>query len=74
MGTACYYSLEKILSSHLLSKKLKVKSYETIMLLVLLYGCKTWSVILREENRLWMFENKVLRKLFGMKEQEITAE
>ena len=58
MGNACYYSLEKILSSRLLSKKLKVKTYKTIMLLVLLYGCETWSLILREKHRLRVFENK----------------
>ena len=42
MGNACYYSREKILSSHLLSKKLKVKIYKTIILPVVLYGCETW--------------------------------
>ena len=48
MGNAYYYSLEKILSSHLLSKKLKGKTYETIILPVVLYGCETWSLTLRE--------------------------
>ena len=65
MGNACYYSLEKILSSRLLSKKLKVKAYKTIILPVVLYGCETWSLTLREELRLRVFENKVLRKIFG---------
>ena len=50
MGHACYYSLEKILSSRLLSKKLKVKTYKTIILPVVLYGCETWSHTLREEH------------------------
>ena len=68
MGNACYYSLEKILSSHLLSKKLKVKTYETIILPVILYGCETWSLTLREEHRSRVFENKVLRKIFEAKE------
>ena len=69
MGNACYYSLEKILSSHLLSKKLKVNilAYKTIMLPVVLYGCETWSLTLREENRLKVFDNEVLRKIFGVK-------
>ena len=67
MGNACYYSLEKILSSRLLSKKLKVETYKTIILPVILYGCETWSLILREEHILRVFENKVLRKIFGAK-------
>ena len=74
MGNACYYSLEKILSSHLLSKKLKVNTYKTIILPFVLYGCETWSLTLREEHRLMMFENKVLRKIFGAKRDEITGE
>ena len=47
MGNACYYSLEKILPSHLLSKKLKVNTYKTIILPVVLYGCETWTLTLR---------------------------
>ena len=74
MGNACYYSLEKILSSSLLSKKLKVKTYKTIILPAVLYGCETWSLTLREEHRLRMFEKKVLRKIFGAKKDEITGE
>ena len=74
MGNACYYSLKKILSSRLLSKKLKVKTYKTIILPVVLYGCETWSLTLREEHRLRVFENKVLRKIFGAKKDEITVE
>ena len=52
MENACYYSLEKILSSRLLSKKLKVKTCKTNLLPVVLYGCETWSLTLREEHRL----------------------
>ena len=74
MGNACYYSLEKILSSHLLSKKLKVKSHTSIILPIVLYGCETWSLTLREEHRLRVFENKVLRKIFGAKKNENTGE
>ena len=65
MGNSCYYSLEKILSSLLLSKKLKVKSYKTIILPVVLYGCETWSLTLREEKRFRAFANKVPTKIFG---------
>ena len=61
MGNACYYSLEKIVSSRLLSKKLKVKTYKTIILPVVLYGCEIWSLTLREEHKLRVLENKVLR-------------
>ena len=56
MGNACYYSFEKILSSQLLSKKLKVKAYKTVILPFVLYGCETWSVTLREEHRLRVFQ------------------
>ena len=68
--------LEKILSSHLLSKKLKVNrpTYKTIILPVVLYGCETWSLTLREKHRLRVFENKVLRKIFGTKRDDITGE
>ena len=57
-----------------LSKKLKVKTYKTIILPVVLYGCETWSLTLREEHRLRVFENKLLRKIFGAKKDEITRE
>ena len=67
MGNACYYSLEKILSSRLFFKKLKVKTYRTIAVPVVLYGCETWSLTLREEHRLRVFENKVLWKIFVAK-------
>ena len=74
MGNECYYSLEKILSSHLLSKKLEGNTYKTIILPVLLYGGETWSLTLREEHRLRVFENKVLRKIPRAKRDEITGE
>ena len=53
---------------------MKVKAYKTITLPVVLYGCETWSLILREEHRLRVFENKVLRNIFGAKQDEITRE
>ncbi|KAJ4435247.1 hypothetical protein ANN_23825 [Periplaneta americana] len=59
MGNACYYSVEKLLSSNLLSKNLKVRIYKTVILPVLLYGCETWTLTLREEHRLRVFENKL---------------
>jgi hypothetical protein len=58
----------------LLSKNLKIKIYRTIILPVVLYGCKTWSRTLREERRLRVSENRVLRKVFGPKRDEVTGE
>ena len=55
---SCYYSVQTHLSSRLLSKNLKIKIYKTIILLVVLYGCETWSLTLREESRLREFEKK----------------
>jgi hypothetical protein len=62
------------LSSCLLSRNVKVKIYKTIILPVVLCGCKTWSLTLREETRLRVFENRVLRRIFGPKRDEVTGE
>ena len=59
--------MQNILSSMLLSKKLKIKIYRIIILPVVLYGCETWSLTLREERRLRVFENRVLRGIFVLK-------
>ena len=56
------------MSIFLPSKKLKIKIYRTIILPVVLYGCETWSLTLREERRLRVFENRVLRRVFGPRE------
>ena len=53
----CYHSLQNILSSSLLSKNIKIKIYRTVILPVVLYGCETWLLILREERRLRVSEN-----------------
>ena len=76
LWNACYYSVQNILSSIFLSKKLKIKIYtrRTIMLPVVLYGCETWSLKLREELRLRVFENRVLRRVFEPKRDEVTGE
>jgi hypothetical protein len=58
----------------LLSKKLKIKIYRAIILPVVLYGYETWSLTLREERRLRVFENRVLRRVFGSKRDEVTGE
>jgi len=59
-----------LLSSSLLPKKLKIKIYTTIILHVVQYGCETWSLTQREERRLRVFENRVLRRVFGPKRDE----
>ena len=72
-GNACYHSMQNLLSSNLLSKNLKIKIYRTIILPVVLYGCETWSLPLREERRVRVFENRVLRRIFGPKRDEVAG-
>jgi cell division protein FtsL len=62
--------VQNLLSSSLLSKKQRL----TIILFVVLYGCETWSLTLREEHRLRVFENGVLRRIFGSKRDGVTGE
>jgi hypothetical protein len=62
------------MSSRLLSRNLKVKIYKTIILPAVLYGCETWSLTLREEHRLRVFENRVLRVMSGPEMDEVTGE
>jgi hypothetical protein len=64
----------ELLSSRLLPKNLKIRIYKTIILPAVLYGCVTWSLTLREEHRLSVFENRVLRRIFGPKRDEVTGE
>jgi hypothetical protein len=71
---ACYHSAQNLLSSRLLSKNLKIRIYKTIILPVILYRCETWSLTSREEHRLRVFENRLLRKIFGPKRDEVTGE
>ena len=66
--------MQNLLSSSLLSKNLKIKTYRTIILTVVLCGCETWSLTLREERRLRVFENRVRRRIFGPKRGEVTGE
>ena len=58
----------------LLSKNLNIKIYRTIILPVVLYGCKTWSLTLREERKLRVFENMMLRRIFGPRRDEVTGD
>ena len=65
--------MQNLLSFSLLSKNLNIKIYRTIILPVL-YGCETWSLTLREERRLRVYENRVLRRIFGSKRGEVIGE
>ena len=64
----------ELLSSSLLTKNLKIKIYRIIILSVVLYGCKTWSFTMRGERRLKVFANRVFRRIFGSKRDDITGE
>jgi hypothetical protein len=72
-GNACYHLVQNVLSSSLLHKHLEIKINRIIILPVVLYGCQTWSLTLREECRLRVFENRVLRRTFGPKRYEVTG-
>ena len=74
LGSTCYHSVQNLLSSRLLSKNVKIKIYRAIILPVVLYGCETWSLILREEEKLRLFENTALRRIFGPRRGEVTGE
>ena len=65
---------QNLLSSSLLTKNIKIKIQKNIILPVVLYGCETWSLTLREECRLRVFENRVVRRIFGPKRDEVAEE
>jgi hypothetical protein len=70
-GNACYSSVQGLPSSRMLPGNLKVKTCKSTIQPVLLYGCETWSLTLREKHRMRMFENRVLRRIFGPKRDEL---
>jgi hypothetical protein len=72
-GNECYNLVQNLLSSRLLSKNVKVRIYKTIILPVVLYGCETWSLTVRNEHKLRVFENRVLRRIFGSKREGVTG-
>jgi hypothetical protein len=72
-GNACYHSVQNLLSSRLLSKHLKIRIYKTLILPVVLYGSETWCLTLREEQRLRVNENRVLRRVFGPRRDNVTG-
>jgi len=73
-GNACYHLVQNLLPSSLLSKNLKIKIHKTKILPIVLYGCETWLLTLREEHRLKVFENRVLRRISGPMRDEVTGE
>jgi hypothetical protein len=73
-GNACCHSVQNLLFSNLLSKNIKSRMYRAVILPVVLYGCETWFITLREEHRPRVSENGVLRKIFGPKRAEVTGE
>ena len=72
-GNDCYHLVTSLLSPSLLSKNIKIKIYIDIILSVVLYGCETWSLILRQECRLRVFENRVM-SIFGPRREEVTGD
>jgi hypothetical protein len=62
-----------LLSASLLSKNTKIKIYRNIILPFVLYGCETWSLTLREERKLRVFENRLLRGIFGPRKFEVNG-
>jgi hypothetical protein len=72
-GNAYYQSVQNLLSSCLLSKDIKIRIYKFIILPVVLYGSESWSLTLREEQRPRVFENRVLKNMFGPKWDEVTG-
>jgi hypothetical protein len=68
---ACYYSVQNILSSRLLSKNVKIIIYKNIILPVVLYGGETWSLALMEDHGMRVFENRVLKRIFRPKRDEV---
>jgi hypothetical protein len=69
-----HHSVQSLLSSRLLSRDVKFKISKTITLPLVLYGCKTWYLTLREEHRLRVFDNMVIRRIFGPEKDEVTGE
>jgi hypothetical protein len=72
-ANACYHLVQNLLSSRLLSRNIKIRICRTINLPVVLYGCENCSLTLRERHRLRVFENRVLRRIFGPKRDEVAG-
>jgi len=66
-GNSCKHVMPNLLFFSLLSKNLKIKIYRSIIFTVVLYGCETWSLLLEEERRLRVYENRMLRRILGLR-------
>ena len=73
-GNACYHSVKNLLSSSLLPRLIKIKIQRTLIPSIILYGYENWPLTLKEEHMLRVFQNKVLRRIFGPKRDEVTVE
>jgi hypothetical protein len=73
LGNAWYHSVQNLLSSCLLSKNVKIRIHKTIIFPVVLNGCETWSLTSWEQYRLRVFGNRVLRRIFGPKRDEVVG-
>jgi len=69
-----YFEIPRVVGCYAVSKSLKIKIYITIILPVVMYGCETWSLILREERKLRVSENIVLRRIYGPRRDEVTGD
>jgi len=74
LGNVCYHLVQNLLTSNFLSKNIKMKIYSYVIFPAVIYGCETWSLTLREDQRPRMFQNRLLRKMFGPKGEEVTGE
>jgi hypothetical protein len=72
-GNSCYHSVQNHLSSRQLLKYVKVRICKTLILFLVLYGCETWSLTLRKEHKLRVFQNRLLRRIFGPKRNGVTG-
>ena len=74
LGNACYHWVQNLLSPSLPSKNIKIKIYRTIILPVVYHGCETWLLTLMDEHKLRVFENRMLRRIFGPIRDAVTGE
>jgi hypothetical protein len=72
-GNVCYHTVQNLLPFRLLLKNVKIRIYKTGILPLVLYGCETWYLTLRAEHRLRVFENRVLRRIVGLKRDEVAG-
>jgi predicted RNA-binding protein YlxR (DUF448 family) len=73
-GNACYFSVQSFMSFSFQSKNIEIKIYKIIFFPLCLNACESWSLTLREECRLRVYENKMLRRIFGPKRNDITGD